>query len=153
MDELLPSLLLLFVLLTGCVMWWALPHWAEHTKFPFRIFAVVLIGIQGEQCLAPSNPVHADSETSSAPLSFLADYVNMEKDSLFHVVDRFFAIFCLFMELWRVILLQQYANSTVGTLSAASILVAIFCFLNSRRSQQVADLSGFIFWHTLWHAW
>merc|ERR1719469_597279 len=59
------------------------PPWAKSTSFPYHLFSYGLLLFQG-------------------PLSFMADYVNMTRDSVFHVIDRHCAILLFGMEFWHI---------------------------------------------------
>lgn len=85
------------------------------------------------------------------PLCYLADYVYFNERSIFHVVDRVVAMVGMVLELWRVRLLQQFANPIMAFISTATVTLAIGCFLRSRRAQAAKHLSDFLVWHTLWH--
>jgi hypothetical protein len=91
-------------------------------------------------------------EMHEAPLSFLADYIYMDQDSLFHVLDRFVAVPLMTLELWKVACLWRFASNISATfLYTLSTLSALYCFLQSQQAQSMQDVDGFIIWHNRWH--
>jgi hypothetical protein len=113
-------------------------------------------------------------QKKKAPLSFLADYVYMDQDSIFHVMDRMIAVPLMSLELWKVICLwrwcwtcgnknmnhehtgstlyyDDYHHTTVVVLYTFGTIMAIASFFLSQQSQSEQDLDGFILWHNRWH--
>ena len=129
----------------------------------------------------PLTYTHPTNPTTLAPLSFLADYVYMDQDSIFHVVDRMIAIPLMTLELWKVgclwrwrywerkssccavsktcgmnttmngTYIDYYHSTTIVVLYTLGTIMAIACFLLSQQSQSEQDLNGFILWHNRWH--
>lgn len=116
----------------GIMMYLLLPKWRAKTSFPFTFFALLLTFIQG-------------------PLSFIADYMNMTKDSNIHVLDRIMALFCFILQIWRLSSLWCHVRTNTFFFHLGAFIFAIFCFMNSQEAQQFHDPDGFIFWHNLWH--
>lgn len=102
--------------------------------FPYYTYAYLLVFLQG-------------------PLSYLADYQNMDKSSLFHAVDRCLAIPLCTLEFVKITLILRYSKQTKIVLWAYStaFLTAIFSFILSQVAQTQKNVVGFIFWHCLWH--
>jgi hypothetical protein len=87
-----------------------------------------------------------------APLSFFADFIYMDQDSVFHILDRFVAVPLMTLELWKVACLWRYApHGFVTLLYTLSTLSALYCFLQSQQAQSLQDVKGFITWHNRWH--
>lgn len=107
--------------------------------FPYDTFALFLIYIQ-------------------SPISYMADYVCITKDSYWHAIDRCIAIPGMILEMIKYIImirtsiqfphLQHYVTCILYGLS---LLFALYCFLQSQRAQERIDRNGFSFWHTMWH--
>jgi len=77
--------------LGGLIMMWTTePQWMAKTRFPWKTVACLLIFVQ-------------------SPLSFLADYVYMEKDSYWHVVDRCLALPLMATEVYKYGLMCQHS--------------------------------------------
>jgi len=102
--------------------------------FPYYTRAFLLLFLQG-------------------PLSFSADYLNMDKISRIHVVDKFLAMLLSALELIQIILIFLYSGQKTVFLWMYSIgfFMAIFSFLQSAAAQTLTNLDDFIFWHCLWH--
>mmetsp|Transcript_29861 Transcript_29861/g.68511 ORF Transcript_29861/g.68511 Transcript_29861/m.68511 type:complete len:262 (-) Transcript_29861:317-1102(-) len=117
----------------GIMIFFVLPDkfW-QRTRFPYRTFAYLLIFVQG-------------------PLSFMADYVHMTNDSIFHVVDRFLASVMAILECIKIISLFHYVRPITFIACSVSFACTIGCFMNSQISQSNHDATGFIFWHNAWH--
>mmetsp|Transcript_44422 Transcript_44422/g.53726 ORF Transcript_44422/g.53726 Transcript_44422/m.53726 type:complete len:247 (-) Transcript_44422:100-840(-) len=116
----------------GVAMLWSPPKWTIESRFPFTIFCLMLVVIQG-------------------PFSFAADYIHMTNDSLFHVYDRFIAIFLMSFETIRIVTMCNQVNTSTMILSLLAFSFALFSFVNSQLSQSKKCTSGFVFWHALWH--
>lgn len=110
------------------------PKWAKNTPFPYHFFSYGLLIFQG-------------------PLSFMADYVNMTEDSVFHVIDRCCAILLFGMEFWHIATRSSRTRAEVMVLILASIIFAGFSFMKSQESQRKVDAEGFTFWHAMWHTY
>merc|ERR1712183_438914 len=102
--------------------------------FPYYAYAYLLMFLQG-------------------PLSFLADYINMNKSSIFHAIDRFLAMPLCALELIKIILLLRYSKQKKCYLWAygISFFMAIYSFIQSQGAQTNKNVDGFIFWHCMWH--
>jgi hypothetical protein len=87
------------------------------------------------------------------PLSFMADYVNMTHDSVFHVIDRSVAIPMLTLEVFKICAMFQYGRTWTMVIYASLCAFAIYCFLKSQLSLAESHGDGFIFWHSLWHVY
>jgi hypothetical protein len=120
----------------GCMMLATEPKWSVDNllSFPYRTFAYILIFIQG-------------------PLSFMADYVNMTHDSVFHVIDRSVAVPMLTLEVFKICAMFQYGRTCTMIIYASLCAFAIYCFLMSQLSLAESHGDGFIFWHSLWHVY
>jgi hypothetical protein len=79
----------------------------------------------------------------------------MDQDSIFHVIDRFSALTCAVLELWRFVvdLLRPHGHRRPITviLYALFSLAGIGCFLRSQAAQAARDRDNFVFFHNLWH--
>jgi len=104
-------------------------HW-----FPVRLYGWALILCQ-------------------SPCSFLADYVHMTNISAWHTIDRFLACSMMCLELAKLITMSVYTRPYIYMLNLTSVGLAMFCFLQSQKSQQALDEDGFIFWHCGWHCY
>ena len=104
-------------------------HW-----FPVRLYGWALILCQ-------------------SPCSFLADYVHMTNISAWHTIDRFLACSMMCLELTKLITMSVYTRPYIYMLNLTSVGLAMFCFLQSQKSQQALDEDGFIFWHCGWHCY
>lgn len=114
------------------VMFILKPKWIEKSWFPFFKFGFLLTFFQG-------------------PLSFMADYMNMNKDSIFHVVDRCFAVPLTFMAFLRILVTLPHQRNVTAIVSICGFFTAIYSHQKSGTAQSNADLEGFIFWHCMWH--
>lgn len=86
------------------------------------------------------------------PLSFAADYLNMDQDSVFHVIDRGLAIPLLLMEIWKLLVVWTHAPARrVPVVATVLLLGAIYSFLRSQHAQSEFNVEGFILWHNRWH--
>lgn len=133
----------------GIVMIYTEPVYLP-TWFPYRLFAYFLIFIQ-------------------SPLSFLADYVYVNQDSYWHVVDRCFAVPCMILECTKfVIMLRRTVISTgvvdqtelihqrssiICFLYGVALSVAAYSFLMSQHAQATLQPDEFQKWHTIWHTY
>jgi len=88
-----------------------------------------------------------------SPCSFLADYVHMTNISAWHTIDRFLACTMMCLELAKLVTMSVYTRPYIYMLNLTSVGLAIFCFLQSQKSQQALDEDGFIFWHCGWHCY
>ena len=104
-------------------------HW-----FPVRLYGWALILCQ-------------------SPCSFLADYVHMTNISAWHTIDRFLACSMMCLELAKLVTMSVYTRPYIYMLNLTSVGLAVFCFLQSQKSQQALDEDGFIFWHCGWHCY
>mmetsp|Transcript_8198 Transcript_8198/g.12409 ORF Transcript_8198/g.12409 Transcript_8198/m.12409 type:complete len:219 (+) Transcript_8198:82-738(+) len=118
--------------LGGFVMVTVKPKWLQRSSFPYRLYAYVLMFVQG-------------------PLSFSADYINMANDSFVHVIDKLLATFMFVMYLWRLASLFHNARPSNFILQLAAFCLALFSFMNSQDAQEAHDIEGFKFWHNMWH--
>lgn len=102
--------------------------------FPYHTYAYLLMFLQG-------------------PLSFLADYKNMNKSSIFHAIDRFLAMPLCALELIKIILILRYSKQKNCYLWSYSIsfFMAIYSFIQSQGAQTSKNVDSFIFWHCMWH--
>lgn len=116
----------------GVVMMLIKPKWTRKSRFPYTLFSILLLFVQG-------------------PLSFLADYQNMTEDSISHVLDRFLACPLVCFELAKILTMYPHICPMTFTCYAASFICAIFSFLKSQVAQSEEDCEGFIFWHNCWH--
>lgn len=118
--------------LAGFTMILVKPKWAEASRFPYVIFAYVLIFFQG-------------------PLSFMADYMNMTHDSIYHTIDRFLAFFLLILEVCKIVTMAPHCRRNTFMLYASACAVAVASFFKSQEAQSNEDTDGFVFWHNIWH--
>ncbi|CAB9512549.1 expressed unknown protein [Seminavis robusta] len=145
--------------IAGAFMLWIEPAWVQHpqkitilpsllsftVQFPYQTIAYLLIFVQ-------------------APLSFLADYVNMKRDSYWHIIDRLLAVPIMATEIIKVTCMalesirhfQLLPNSKampipLVVLYFMALIFAIYCFLQSNKAQANRDHQGFILWHNTWH--
>jgi len=113
-----------------------------NNYFPYYAYALLLVFAQG-------------------PLSFLADYISMSKDSYFHVIDRFSATVLIGVEFLKITLMvrehiykgRPFCRSVSLHGYVFAFVCAIMFFMKSQESQNQQDLKGFIFWHNLWHTY
>jgi len=104
----------------------------SNIKFPCVSYALVLIFIQG-------------------PLSFLADYVHVTNDSVFHVMDRILAVPMTIFELGKIIALYPHTRGGTFFCYLSFFVFAIYSFLQSQAAQSDVERERFIFWHSMWH--
>mmetsp|Transcript_14568 Transcript_14568/g.19921 ORF Transcript_14568/g.19921 Transcript_14568/m.19921 type:complete len:266 (-) Transcript_14568:1102-1899(-) len=108
------------------------PKWARRSNFPFTAIAFFLVFFQG-------------------PLSFLADYMNMTNDSIWHTLDRCVAVPLFLCELIKIWLMIPHTRRGVMTTYTSSTAIALLSFMMSQRSQKELNTDGFVFWHNMWH--
>lgn len=120
--------------LGGLSMLFMRPKWYRECSFPWIFNGVLLAAVQG-------------------PISFLADYVNMCNDSVWHVIDRFLALSNLGITFWKLSALYKYARPSRFYFEIASITFAIVCFILSQDAQEARDKESFVFFHNLWHCY
>jgi len=118
----------------GLVLILQQPTWAKFTVFPYYYFAYGLLIFQG-------------------PLCFMADYVNMTRDSIFHAIDRNCAVFLVGMEFWHIFTRALRTRTEIMVLIGATLTFALFSFMKSQESQRIRDAEGFTFWHSVWHTY
>jgi predicted membrane channel-forming protein YqfA (hemolysin III family) len=132
--------------LGGALMLWMEPTWTDrHKTFPYRTMAYLLMGVQ-------------------SPLSFLADYCHMTRDSYWHVVDRGTAVLLMILEVikfgivmrdsirhWRWTPNPHAMPLPLVILYAMALMFAVYSFEQSTQAQTSLDHQGFVQWHTLWH--
>jgi hypothetical protein len=88
----------------------------------------------------------------TAPLSFLADFLYMNHDSIYHVIDRFVAVPAMSLEIWKVVCLWRYGSHvTTAAIYTVFTITAVYAFLQSQHAQSIQDVDGFVMWHNLWH--
>jgi hypothetical protein len=124
--------------IAGVTMLYTKPNYMP-LWFPYGTFALFLIYIQ-------------------SPVSYIADYICITKDSYWHVVDRCIAIPGMMLEMLKYMIMirtsiqyphrQSYVTCILYGLALVS---AFFCFIQSQKSQGRIDRNGFVFWHTMWH--
>lgn len=102
------------------------------TSFPFVTFGVALIVCQ-------------------APLSYLADAIYLQEDTMLHVLDRCLAVPGVWLETWRVVCLCRYARTSTAIVYTGLFLLALYSFLQSQRAQSQHNVDDFILWHNRWH--
>jgi len=81
----------------------------------------------------------------------MADFKSMGKDSYFHVLDRIFAVPLTFMELCKICIMFKHTRFSFFIIYASAFAFAIFSFVTSCSNQSAKNMSGFIFWHNMWH--
>jgi hypothetical protein len=82
----------------------------------------------------------------------LADYYNMNNDSMFHVLDRLTAAPAMMLEMGKLATMAFHGERPVTmALYALAILMALYAFGQSQVAQAKVDRDGFVLWHTLWH--
>jgi hypothetical protein len=87
-----------------------------------------------------------------APLSFSADYVHMSDDSVYHVLDRMFAVPAAGLELFRLIAyLYNGVSPRIILVTACLEVLAVSCYIQSTLAQAELDRDAFVMWHYLWH--
>lgn len=77
-------------------------------------------------------------------LSIMADYFHIHHDSVWHGIDRYFALFNLITTLLR----------TLGSLNAWTVLLAaipVRCYVGANQAKEERDLESWHFWHFMWH--
>jgi hypothetical protein len=111
-------------------------------------------------CVIIESPISSNTTTTTtkAPLSFMADYVYMDAESVCHVLDRILAVPMMSFEVYKVSCLWYYKRHTRGSSGFVAVLLytcctimAIASFLLSQQAQSRQDLPGFIVWHNRWH--
>ena len=75
----------------------------------------------------------------------------MDRDSFFHVADRYFAVPLVFVELCKLLIMFQYVRPLFLFLYVSAFAFAIYSHQLSSMCQTAKDLNGFIFWHNMWH--
>mmetsp|Transcript_9450 Transcript_9450/g.13880 ORF Transcript_9450/g.13880 Transcript_9450/m.13880 type:complete len:248 (-) Transcript_9450:1664-2407(-) len=118
--------------IAGICMFIVQPKWTKRSSFPYQTFALVLICVQG-------------------PLSFIADYLNMTNDTVFHVIDRFMACTNMILLFGKLAAFYFHSRPSNFYASLASTSFAVLSFMNSQDAQELHDPEGFIFWHNMWH--
>uniref|UniRef100_A0A6S9JQJ6 Uncharacterized protein n=1 Tax=Ditylum brightwellii TaxID=49249 RepID=A0A6S9JQJ6_9STRA len=108
------------------------PKWARNSYFPYVTFSLFLLFLQG-------------------PLSFMADYMNMTNESVWHALDKASAVPLTILELSKIYVMRPYTRPNVWTSYVFSLTFSMSSFLMSQLSQKNLDRDGFVFWHNLWH--
>jgi hypothetical protein len=87
-----------------------------------------------------------------APLSFSADYLLMDQDSVFHVMDRSLAVPLVMTEIWRIASVWRHArHRCLPVVATAMFVAAVYSFMCSQQAQSEYDVGNFITWHNRWH--
>ena len=87
-----------------------------------------------------------------APLSFTADYLLMDQDSIVHVLDRSLAVPLVMTEIWRIVSVWRHAwHPGLPAVATAMFAAAVYSFLCSQQAQSEYDVASFITWHNRWH--
>lgn len=121
-------------------------------NFPRYLYALHLILIQGSSHAYITRECPDELTTTlQAPLSFMADYVNMDQDSIFHVLDRFAALTSAMLELCRIFDLLHIAKPSIATLYVGISVAGVLSFLRSQEAQAIQDRDNFVLFHNLWH--
>lgn len=108
------------------------PKWKKKSCFPFTLFAMIWIFIQG-------------------PLSFQADYINMAYDSIYHVIDRFVAVINVFFYVLKIATCFWHARPSVVACEFVGLAFTITCFMKSQKAQIMQNTDDFCLWHSIWH--
>mmetsp|Transcript_10807 Transcript_10807/g.16074 ORF Transcript_10807/g.16074 Transcript_10807/m.16074 type:complete len:245 (-) Transcript_10807:109-843(-) len=109
------------------------PKWTYRSNFDYRTYALLLLFVQG-------------------PFSFMADYVNMTNESIWHVLDRLLASPMSILTLAKLVCTHWYMPSIFAfVLDFLAFGFAIMSFTFSQLAQSNHDQEGFIFWHNCWH--
>jgi hypothetical protein len=88
----------------------------------------------------------------TAPLSFLADYCHMTKDSTWHVYDRLMACISMILQIWKIVeLWRHHTRIPFLVLYSLLLVLAVTCFGQSQAAQLSQDQEQFVLWHNLWH--
>ena len=92
---------------------------------------------------------------STGFFSYQADYINMDKDSLFHIYDRILANPLMFLQLVKTILTVRYSKQHIllSTCDVTAFFTAGILFYQSQVAQTQIDIDGFKFWHSMWHCY
>lgn len=77
----------------------------------------------------------------------------MTNNSPWHAIDRFIACFMLSLELVKLLVMGRYTRPFIYSLNLICTGVAMFCFVQSQKSQQILNEDGFVFWHCGWHCY
>lgn len=82
--------------------------------------------------------------TVQACLSILADYFYICQDSIWHGIDRYFAIFNIVTIVWRA---YVELNWKVVLLA----ILPVSCYMGANRSKKQMNVEAWHMWHCLWH--
>ena len=82
--------------------------------------------------------------TLQAFLSVMADYYYIDRDSFWHGLDRYFAIFNLLTIIGRAYLSLSWQVTALSIFPVA-------CYVGANRAKNQRSLSAWHVWHCLWH--
>lgn len=94
--------------------------------------------------VATGHPYDQRMWTVQAFLSIVADYFYIGQDSVWHGVDRYFAIFNILTIVWR-------AYVGVSWQIAMLCIFPVSCYLGANRAKNHLDVQAWHVWHCLWH--
>ena len=123
--------------------WNGLPWEGEQCRSIKAGMSGCLFGLTALFC--PSNRVEQTWWIIQAITSVLADYVYIDRRSIWHGIDRIWAQSSL---LYLVIRGPKYINLVAGILLPS---LAISCFILSNRAKMKKDLEQWHWCHFLWH--
>lgn len=113
------------------------PAWVYRSNFWYETYGWMLLLLQ-------------------SPLSFMADYINMTNDSMWHVYDRVLACTLFTLTISSLVCTHAYAkkiNIDSLILDFIAISFAFGSFLMSSQAQSNKDSDAFLFWHNCWHCY
>lgn len=87
------------------------------------------------------------------PSSFMADYVRMTDESIWHNIDRVMACFLFSLECTKLVVMCPHTRPMIYASYLACFSIAVFCFMGSQAAQVSMDPDGFIWWHNGWHCY
>ena len=87
------------------------------------------------------------------PSSFMADYVRMTDESVWHTIDRVMACGLFVLECTKLVVMRPHTRPVIYASYLACCGVAVYCFMSSQAAQVAMDPGGFICWHNGWHCY
>jgi hypothetical protein len=93
---------------------------------------------------AAGHPYDQIMWTVQAMLSILADYFYICQDSIWHGIDRYFAIFNAITVVLRVSVVLSWEIILL-------VIIPMGCFVGANRAKNKRNIDSWHVWHCLWH--
>jgi hypothetical protein len=96
-------------------------------------------------CFCTNNHLEQGAWILQAVFSVMADYVCVDRDSIFHGLDRCYATYNVLAMVCRALVRLHLHGVIVATITPLS------CFVMANRAKQRLDLRAWHYWHGAWH--